>query len=90
MPAPRRSRIEVWLLFTFVIFGLLMAPLPSLSNMAIAAKDNVPLFDRADLNKDGYIDISEAGFFPALRRSFGRADFNGDNRIDKVEFARAF
>jgi hypothetical protein len=69
---------------------MLLAPLPALSRLATAAKDQVPTFERADLNADGYIDILEAKRFPTVRASFGRADFNGDQRIDKVEYARAF
>jgi len=79
-----------FILFVFVLAAMLLAPLPALSRFAMAAKDQVPTFDRADLNSDGYIDILEAKHFPVIRKSFGRADFNGDNRVDKVEFAKAF
>ena len=90
MSAKRLDRNEMWVLFIFLICGLLLAPLPALSRMAVAAKDQVPPFERADRNADGYIDILEAKHFSALRAAFGRADFNGDSRIDKVEYARAF
>jgi len=90
MPAKRLDRNELSVMFLFLVCGLLLVPLPALSNMALAAKDRVPPFERADRNGDGYIDILEAKHFSAVRAAFGRADFNGDNRIDKVEYARAF
>lgn len=81
---------HVIVLFIFVLAAMLLAPLPALSRLAMASQDRAPAFELADRNADGYIDILEAKRFPALRTSFGRADFNGDQRIDKVEFARAF
>ncbi|MGQ0651327.1 MAG: hypothetical protein ACT4P4_03510 [Betaproteobacteria bacterium] len=81
---------HAFILFVFVLAAMLLAPLPALSRLAVAAKNQVPTFERADLNSDGYIDILEAKHFPAVRAGFGRADSNGDNRVDKVEFARAF
>jgi hypothetical protein len=86
---PRRDH-HAFILFVFVLAAMLLAPLPALSRLAMAAQDKVPTFEHADTNSDGYIDILEAKRFPTVRSNFGRADFNGDNRIDKVEFARAF
>ena len=90
LPSNSRREHHVYVLFVFVLAAMLLAPLPALSRLATAAQDRVPTFERADLNADGYIDILEAKRFPALRAGFGRADFNGDQRIDKVEYARAF
>ena len=92
MPMLFSSRRDqhVIVLFIFVLAAMLLAPLPALSRLAIASQDKVPTFDVADRNADGYIDILEAKRFPTIRTNFGRADFNGDQRIDKVEFGRAF
>ena len=45
-----------------------------------------PSFERADRNKDGFVDKSEAGVVPGLSANFERADRNRDGRLDKAEF----
>jgi len=45
-------------------------------------------FARADRNRDGFIDASEAGAVPGLLPLFAIADLNGDGRIDRTELAR--
>jgi hypothetical protein len=78
---------------------LLTAPLPYLSTLAPMNKNPTerasfqPLnveqaFARADRNRDGFIDASEAGAVPGLLPLFAIADLNGDGRIDRTELAR--
>jgi hypothetical protein len=77
---------------------LLTAPLPYLSALAPMHKNTEhasfqPLnveqaFKRADRNRDGFIDASEAGAVPGLLPLFAIADLNGDGRIDRQELAR--
>jgi len=78
---------------------LLTAPLPYLSALAPMSKNTTerasfqPLnveqaFARADRNRDGFIDASEAGAVPGLLPLFAIADLNGDGRIDRKELAR--
>ena len=45
-------------------------------------------FERADRNKDGFIDKSEAGAVPGLSANFERADRSRDGKLDREEFAR--
>ena len=47
-----------------------------------------PSFERADRNKDGFVDKSEAGVVPGLSANFERADRNRDGRLDKAEFGK--
>jgi hypothetical protein len=79
---------------------LLTAPLPYLSALAplnnkhaIERATFQPLnveqaFARADRNRDGFIDASEAGAVPGLLPLFAIADLNGDGRVDRQELAR--
>jgi hypothetical protein len=76
---------------------LLSAPLPYLSSLATVNKPlaraslqpvNVEqAFARADRNRDGYIDASEAGAIPGLVPLFALIDRNGDGKIDRQELA---
>ena len=45
-----------------------------------------PGFERADRNKDGHVDKSEAGVVPGLSANFERADRNRDGKLDRAEF----
>jgi hypothetical protein len=47
-----------------------------------------PNFQRADRNKDGFVDKSEAGVVPGLSANFERADRNKDGKLDQEEFAK--
>lgn len=47
-----------------------------------------PDFERADRNKDGFIDKSEAGAVPGLSAYFERADRNRDGKLDRSEFSQ--
>ena len=47
-----------------------------------------PDFDKADRNKDGFIDKSEAGVVPGLSAHFERVDRNRDGKLDRDEFGR--
>jgi EF hand len=46
-------------------------------------------FEDIDINGDGYINKSEAASVPGLMAVFDRADKNGDNKLDRVEFSAA-
>ena len=45
-------------------------------------------FDKADRNKDGFLDKSECGIVPGLSANFERADRNRDGKLDREEFAQ--
>ena len=45
-------------------------------------------FEKADRNKDGVVDKSEAGVVPGLSANFERADLNRDGKLDADEFAK--
>ena len=45
-------------------------------------------FDRADRNRDGFIDKSEAAVVPGLSANFERADRSRDGKLDPQEFAK--
>ena len=51
-----------------------------------AANSDHPGFDKADRNKDGFVDKSEAGVVPGLSANFERADRNRDGKLDRAEF----
>jgi hypothetical protein len=51
------------------------------------AEDAMP-FDRADRNKDGFVDKSESGVVPGLSANFERADRSRDGKLDREEFAQ--
>jgi len=87
----------VFLLVVATPLVLLTAPLPYLSGLATANKSlerarfqpvNVEqAFARADRDRDGYIDASEAGLIPGLVPLFALIDRNGDGKIDRQELA---
>jgi hypothetical protein len=45
-------------------------------------------FQRADRNKDGFVDKSESGVVPGLSANFERADRSRDGKLDREEFAQ--
>jgi hypothetical protein len=51
-----------------------------------AATLDHPNFDKADRNKDGFVDKSESGVVPGLSANFERADRNRDGKLDAQEF----
>ena len=53
---------------------------------ATASNPDHPGFDKADRNKDGFVDKSEAGVVPGLSANFERADRNRDGKLDAQEF----
>jgi hypothetical protein len=86
---PRRDH-HAFVLFFFVLAAMLLAPLPTLSRVAIASKQQTPFFEQVDRNRDGVIDAAEAAQWPVVAQAMARADRNGDGRIDKVEYGKAF
>ena len=55
---------------------------------AAGTSTEAPDFERADRNKDGVVDKSEAGVVPGLSANFERADRNKDGRLDREEYAQ--
>lgn len=47
-----------------------------------------PGFEKADRNKDGFVDKSESGVVPGLSANFERADRNRDGKLDAEEFEK--
>ena len=45
-------------------------------------------FDKADRNKDGFLDKSESGMVPGLSANFERADRNRDGKLDREALAQ--
>jgi hypothetical protein len=92
----------VFLLFLGACFVALMAGLPivtaqvhkekqsqSAAGGATApapAPEHAGDFDKADRNKDGFLDKSESGIVPGLSANFERADRNRDGKLDHAEF----
>jgi hypothetical protein len=98
-----RQQRSVFLLFLGVCFVALMAALPIVTAQTAkqpdaqkqqsaaggtSAASEEPDFERADRNKDGYVDKSEAGVVPGLSANFERADRSKDGKLDREEFAR--
>ncbi|HJV11966.1 MAG TPA: hypothetical protein VJ690_10730, partial [Burkholderiales bacterium] len=54
------------------------------SGASAAASD----FERADRNRDGFVDKSEAAVVPGLSANFERADRSRDGKLDPQEFAK--
>jgi hypothetical protein len=95
---PRRS---AFLLFLGACFVALMSALPLVTaqvqkdpakkeapSAAAGASTDAPDFERADRNKDGIVDKSEAGVVPGLSANFERADRNKDGKLDREEYAQ--
>ena len=91
----------VFLLVVATPLVLLTAPLPdltgwmgsksrdaSIERASLRPVDLEQAFMRADRNRDGFIDASEAGALPGLLPVFAIADRNGDGKIDRTELAR--
>ena len=53
---------------------------------ATASASEHPAFDKADHNRDGFVDKSEARVVPGLSANFERADRNRDGKLDAEEF----
>ena len=98
----RRHRIGTWLFLGLLPFALLLpgtllkaqsvnqgSTKPPVVAVAPPVVDNPrPDFARADRNKDGLIDKSEAGVVPGLSALFERVDRNRDGKLDREEFSR--
>jgi hypothetical protein len=95
----RRQRSAFGLFLGLVAFAL-VAPVPLLNAQSVNQGNTKPVppapvvdnpkpdFHRADRNKDGVIDKSEAGTVPGLSANFERADRNRDGKLDREEFSR--
>lgn len=65
------------------------APAPSAAGGAtVPQSEHAGDFDKADRNKDGFLDKSESGIVPGLSANFERADRNRDGKLDREEFAQ--
>ena len=53
---------------------------------ATASNPEQPGFEKADANKDGFVDKSESRVVPGLSANFERADRNRDGKLDAEEF----
>ena len=58
------------------------------ATQAAPAPEHANDFDKADRNKDGFLDKSESGMVPGLSANFERADRNRDGKLDREEFAQ--
>jgi hypothetical protein len=92
----RRQRNGYWLFLGLLPLALLN-PVPLLNAQTKPAPKPVPVlametprpdFDKADRNKDGFVDKSEAGVVQGLSANFERADRNRDGKLDRGEFER--
>ena len=96
-----RLRRSAFLLFLGGCFVALTSALPLVSaqvqkdagkkegpSAAVGASTDAPDFERADRNKDGIVDKSEAGVVPGLSANFERADRNKDGKLDREEYAQ--
>ena len=83
-----RSGRDLALLLGFAVFVLMLAPLPAV--VALASRPAAAsVFERTDVNRDGYVDAAEGAAVPGMRSAFGLADTDADGRLDRAEFARA-
>jgi hypothetical protein len=60
----------------------------SASQGGSAPVQQLPQFEEADRNKDGFVDKSESAVVPGLSALFERADRNKDGKLDKGEFEK--
>jgi hypothetical protein len=95
---------SVFLLFLGTCFVALTAALPVVTaqtqtpakkqpeaqTQSAATGANAPAsdFERADRNRDGFVDKSEAAVVPGLSANFERADRSRDGKLDPAEFAK--
>ena len=63
---------------------------PSAEQTQAASGASAPAseFERADRNRDGFVDKSEAAVVPGLSANFERADRSRDGKLDPQEFAK--
>lgn len=81
---------------TKFISNLLVAALSCVAFVAIAGggaakeltMEQKDLMKRLDANQDGVISQEEASAHPVLAQRFREIDRNGDQRLEKAEFAR--
>lgn len=64
----------------------LCAALLALSTSAPANTQEDPLFDKLDVDMDGFISRTEAVKEPRVAERFETLDSNKDDRLDKLEF----
>ena len=98
-----RQQRSVFLLFLGACFVALIAALPIVTAQVHKYDTQAPSaaggatkpapehandFDKADRNKDGFLDKSESGMVPGLSANFERADRNRDGKLDREEFAQ--
>lgn len=62
---------------------------PATTDKTVAAKDMMAAFTKADINKDGKLDIVEAENVPGLVARFKQVDTDGDGMISRAEFEKA-
>ncbi len=65
------------------------AAAPAAAEKPMSAKDMSAAFTKADANKDGKLDKTEAEGVPGLAAKFDQADADGDKSISKAEFEKA-
>jgi hypothetical protein len=95
-----RHQRSVFFLFLGTCFVALMAALPVVTaqtkkqpeakteSAATGASAPASDFERADRNRDGVVDKSEAAVVPGLSANFERADRSRDGKLDPQEFAK--
>lgn len=62
---------------------------PAMADKAMTAKDMMAAFTKADINKDGKLDIVEAENVPGLVARFKQVDTDGDGMVSRAEFEKA-
>jgi hypothetical protein len=90
----RRDRSAFVLLLVVCSLLLVLAvplasQLPDKRSAAGGASAPVRTFEQLDRNADGSLERSEAVKLPGLAIIFERADADGDERLSKVEYAKA-
>lgn len=96
MNARLRQQRSTFLLFMGAVYVSLMAALPVVTTNLAAARyamnapnGGQPTFEQLDRNHDGYVDRREAAALAGLDAVFDDADRRADDRLDKVEYAKA-